>query len=237
MKNKNTLTNTIIGVFATVLLVGAAFAFAPGILDVSGTVNIASPDYLVWSNVQPGGGNLMIPTDPTLGSTHSSEPPTLPPPEPTDPPHPPDPTDPPHPTGPEPTGPGLGPLPNSLEIGGASHSAEIVAAGGRTNQRIEWNINFYSAASPEITATVTNESARNSAVITNVNIGWDNENFANDRLSFDYTDSFVGTILAPGESTSVTFSVAWDGTVPAGFEGLSELVNTFFIEFNYELAP
>jgi len=203
-KNKKILVNAIIGVFAITFLVGAAFAFAPGILDVRGAVNIAVPDYVVWSNVEAGPG-FSYPDELSV--------------------------------------------PDALPITaagweyGATHSAVIVEAGGRTNQRIEWNINFYQAGFADITATVTNESALHSAIITNVNFGWGDEDITNnfgDRLIFDViTGSFIGTTLAPGASATVTLSVEWDGTLPAGSIASDDVyifVNTFFIEFDYELT-
>ena len=195
MRNRNKLVNTLLGVFAVIFLIGAAFAFAPGILDVTGTVNVAIPNYVVWTDVEAGPGFELI-------------------------------------------------QPLGWEFG-ATHSAEIVDARDQTNQRIEWNINFYEEGFADITATATNESTIHSAIITNVDYGWDDEYIAYDfgnSLVFDVvTSSFVGTTLAPGASATVTLSVDWDGTVPEDFEASDvyeyTFVNTFFIEFDYELAP
>ena len=55
LKNKKRLT-TLVVVFMLVFVVGAAFAFDPGILDVRGTVNVAAPDelYVVWDEADTG---------------------------------------------------------------------------------------------------------------------------------------------------------------------------------------
>ena len=72
-RNRNKLMNTIIGAFALVFLVGVAFAFGPGILDIAGTVNIAAPDYVVWSNVEAGPNfQLIEPTGFEIGASHSA---------------------------------------------------------------------------------------------------------------------------------------------------------------------
>jgi len=217
MKNKKTLINTIIGVFAITFLVGAAYAFAPGILDVRGTVNIAVPDYVVWTNVE-GGDNFhfgpgIIPDPPDYDGGPGE--------------------------GVEPV---IGFTPFGAEFG-ATHNAIIVDARGRTNQLIEWNIYFYQGGFADITATVTNQSALHAAIITNMNISWGDEDFANtfgDSLTVrNFTGSFVGTTLAPGESTTVYLAVDWDGTVPDGFVASNDdytFVNTFLVEFDYELA-
>ena len=192
MKNKNLVNKLVIG-FSLLFLIGAVFAFTPGILDVTGTVNIANPGYVVWTNVEAGPGFELI-------------------------------------------------NPFGWEFG-ATHTAEIVDARGRTNQRIEWTINFSEEGFADITATATNESSLHSAVIANLSYGWNDEDIAHDfGLSIDVlTPSFVGLTLAPKTSATVTISITWDGTiplefVPSGTDGYT-FVNTFFIEFDYELAP
>jgi len=254
-RNKKTLINAIIGIFSIALLVGAAFAFAPGVLDVRGTVNIAVPEYVVWTNVEGGPGFIfgpgVTPSNPTVTPSTPTAAPSTPTVTPststypaTAPPETVPVTYPPEPTGPEiipdPAFVGFAPLGGES---GATHSAEIVDARGQTNQRIEWNINFYQGGFADITATVTNQSALHDAVITYMNISWFDEDMANifgDSLTVrNFTDSFVGTILAPGGSTSVVLAVDWDGTVPDGFVASNDgytFVNTFFIEFGYELA-
>ena len=194
MRNRNKLVNKLVVVFTALFLTGAVFAFAPGILDVQGTVNIAAPDYVIWSNVEAGPGFELLPPPP------------------------------------------------GWEYG-ATHTAQIVDARDRTNQRIEWNINFSDEGFADITATATNESALHAATITNLTYGWGDTAVANDfGLSVDVlTGSFVGLTLAPGASATVTMSVEWDGTIPQGFVGSATdeytFVTTFFIEFDYELAP
>jgi len=193
MKNRNKLINTLVIAFILVVGAGAAFAFAPGILDVTGTVNIAIPDYIVWTNVEAGPDFELI-------------------------------------------------NPLGWEFG-ATHTAEIVDARERTNQRIEWTINFSEPGFADITATATNESALHPATITNLTYGWDDDQIVEDfGLSVDViTGSFVGLTLAPEASATVTMSVEWDGTIPLGFEGSDTdeytFINTFFIEFDYELTP
>ena len=194
MRNRNKLVNKLVIAFAVIFLAGAAFAFAPGILDVTGTVNIAIPDYVTWTDVEAGPGFQLMPPPP------------------------------------------------GWEYG-ATHEAQIVDARDRTNQRIEWTINFSDPGFADITATATNESALNSAVITDLTFGWDDEDIADDfGLTVDVlTSSFVGLTLLPEATASVTMSVEWDGTIPLGFEGSATeeytFINTFFIEFDYELAP
>ena len=193
MRNRNKLVNKLVIAFMFIFLIGAAFAFAPGILDVTGTVNIAIPDYVTWTNVEAGPGFELI-------------------------------------------------TPLGWEFG-ATHTAEIVDARERTNQRIEWTINFSEEGFADITATATNESALHSAVITDLTYGWTDDDIADDfGLTVDViTTSFVGLTLAPESSAAVTLSVEWDGTIPLGFEGSDTdeytFINTFFIEFDYELAP
>ena len=193
MRNRNKLINKLVAAFVLVFLAGAAFAFAPGILDVDGTVNIAIPDYVTWTNVEAGPGFELI-------------------------------------------------TPFGWEFG-ATHEAQIVDARERTNQRIEWTINFSEPGFADITATATNESVLHSATITNLTYGWDDLGIADDfGLSVNViTSSFVGLTLLPEASATVTMSVDWDGTIPLGFEGSDTdeytFVNTFFIEFDYELAP
>jgi len=192
MRNKNKLINTLVIVFVLAVGAGAAFAFAPGIIDVDGTVNIAIPDYVVWTNVEAGPGFELI-------------------------------------------------VPDGWEFG-ATHEAEIVDARERTNQRIEWTINFSEAGFADITATATNESALHPAIITELSYGWDDDEIAEDfGLTVDViTTSFVGLTLAPEASATVTMSIEWDGTIPLDFEGSSDeytFINTFYIEFDYELAP
>jgi len=196
MKNRNKLINTLVIAFMVVFITGAAFAFAPGILDVTGTVNIAVSDYIVWTNVEAGPDfELIIPVGGEFGATHS---------------------------------------------------AEIVDARDRTNQRIEWTINFSEPgelAFAEITATATNQSALHAVTITDLSYGWDDDEIADDfGLIFDVTtDSFVGLTVAPGAEATLFLSVIWDGVIPPDFEGSATdgytFVNTFFIEFDYELAP
>ena len=194
MRNRNKLVNKLVAAFAVVFVIGAAFAFAPGILDVTGTVNVAVPDYVIWDDVVAGPGFELLPPPP------------------------------------------------GWEYG-ATHTAQIVDARDRTDQRIEWTINFSEAGFADITATARNESALHSATITDLTYGWDDAGIANDfGLTVDViTSSFVGLILAPEATATVTMSVEWDGTIPAGFEGSATdeytFVNTFFIEFDYELAP
>ena len=192
MRNKNKLINKIVIVFTLVFAVGAAFAFAPGILDIQGSVNIAVPDYVVWSDVIAGPGFELI-------------------------------------------------TPAGFEIG-ATHTAEIVDARERTAQRIEWTINFSEAGFAAITATATNQSLLHYALITDLTYGWEDDQIAADfGLTFDVLTTFVGETISPDGFETVTIMVAWDGTIPAGFEGSDTdeytLINTFFIEFDYELAP
>jgi len=55
LRNKKRLTALVV-VFALVFMTGAAFAFAPGSLDIVGTVNITAPDelYVVWETADTG---------------------------------------------------------------------------------------------------------------------------------------------------------------------------------------
>lgn len=199
MRNKNKLVNTLVGAFAVIFFAGVAFAFAPGIIDINGTVNIATPEYVTWTNVEAGPGLTFVnPNDPD---------------------------------------------PEGWEYG-ATHTAQIVDERGRTNQRIEWDIYFTEEGFADITATATNESALHSAIISNLNYGWLDVPFDAAEFGLDLavvTTSFVGTVLTPEATATVSLSVEWDGTVPDWFvidedEGF-ELATTFFIEFDYELAP
>jgi len=193
MRNRKKTINTLVIAFMLTFLVGAAFAFAPGILDVRGTVNIAVPEYVVWTNVVAGPDFELI-------------------------------------------------TPAGWEFG-ATHSAEIVDARDRTNQRIEWTINFSEPGFAEITATAENQSALHAATITNVSYGWDDDELADAfGLTVDIiVASFVGLTLEPGAEATVTILVGWfDGIIPPDFEASATdeytFVNTFFIEFDYELA-
>ena len=185
MKNKNRFINILVIAFALIFLAGgAAFAFAPGVLDVTGTVNFATSCPAVWSNIEIG---------PSFGVTHH---------------------------------------------------ANIVRTQGRTNQRIEWIINFYDEGFAQITATVTNESALYAVTITDLTYGWADDGIAALFGLSGYiilTSLFVGQTISHGASATVTVSVAWNGTIPLGFEpsdiDVYTLINTFFIEFDYELAP
>ena len=193
MKNRKILINNLVIAFTVTFLVGAAFAFTPGIIDVTGTVNVANLGYVVWTNVEAGPNFELI-------------------------------------------------TPFGWEYG-ATHRAQIVNARDRTNQRIEWTINFIEPGFADITATATNESALHAATITNLSYGWADSNIANDfGLSIDViTTAFIGLTIAPESSATVTMSISWDGTIPLGFEATGtdgySFVNTFFIEFDYELAP
>ena len=52
-------------------VVGAAFAFTAGTLDIVGTVNLAEQDYVVWSNVTAGPGFTALGIE--VGATHSAQ--------------------------------------------------------------------------------------------------------------------------------------------------------------------
>ncbi|MCL1990598.1 MAG: hypothetical protein FWG67_06890 [Defluviitaleaceae bacterium] len=187
MRNRNKVINTLVMAFSLVFLVGAAFAFAPGILDIAGTVNVAAPEYVVWSNVVAGPGFELL-------------------------------------------------RPEGWE-NNATHTAQIVDARGRTNQRIEWAISFTDAGFADITAAATNESSLHAITITELTHAWsDDELAAAYGLTVDLiTTAFVGTTLAPGASAIATVSVEWDGSIPTSDD--EPAVNTFIMEFDYELAP
>ena len=55
LRNKKRLT-TLVVAFMLTFVVGSAFAFAPGILDITGTVNVATPEelYVVWDEADTG---------------------------------------------------------------------------------------------------------------------------------------------------------------------------------------
>ena len=192
MRNRNKLVNKLVITLTLVFAAGAAFAFAAGILDVAGTVNIAVSDYVVWTYVEAG---------PDFNLINSRR----------------------------------GEL-------GATHTAEIVDVRGRTNQRIEWTVNFSEPgewAHADITATATNVSAIHSAIITNVTYGWNDDNGVVDDfglLVYIIPNTFLGVTLAPEASASVLISASWDGIIPPEAEA-ADFTNTFFIEFDYELAP
>lgn len=53
LKNKKKLSN-IAAIFMLTFVIGGAFAFTPGQLDVTGTINLAEQDYVIWySAVSP----------------------------------------------------------------------------------------------------------------------------------------------------------------------------------------
>jgi hypothetical protein len=53
LKNKKRLTGIVVA-FMLTFIVGSAFAFDPGMLDIVGSVNVAPPEelYIVWSGVE-----------------------------------------------------------------------------------------------------------------------------------------------------------------------------------------
>jgi len=70
MKNKKRLTGLVIA-FLLVALTGSAFAFAPGILDVTGNIRLADA-YVVWSNVQDSPG-MFTPLSGEVEAIHSAQ--------------------------------------------------------------------------------------------------------------------------------------------------------------------
>lgn len=68
LKNKKRLTALVL-VFMLVFVVGAAFAFAPGVLDIDGRVHLAS-DYVVWYDVS---STMPTPMGYPFGATQSAD--------------------------------------------------------------------------------------------------------------------------------------------------------------------
>ena len=71
MKSKKWL-NTLVIAFVMIFGVGAAFAFAPGQVDIAGTINLAAPDDLYVSWVSIDEGPNFTPASGTLHSNHTT---------------------------------------------------------------------------------------------------------------------------------------------------------------------
>ena len=78
-KNKKRLSG-LVAVFMLTFLVGSAFAFIPGVLDIVSGVNLAAQDdlYVVWSNVTGGDDFQLLPSGITpaggeFNATHTAQ--------------------------------------------------------------------------------------------------------------------------------------------------------------------
>jgi len=195
-RNKKRLTS-LVTAFMLTFVVGTAFAFAPGMLDIGTIINLSAQEdlYVVWSDVT-GGPDFQL-----LSSV----------------------------------------TPAGWEIG-ARHTARIVNERGRTNQRIEWTINFSEEGFAAITATATNNSLQ-PVIITGGNATWSNIAIpgltaVDFGLMEDVSISgFVGETLSPGDSTSMTVYVFWDGTVPAGFTASDDYAFAANLTVTFDYAP
>ena len=139
---------------------------------------------------------------------------------------------------------------------GATQSFNIVDERGRTDQRIEWTVNFYDDAGGAVSmiATATN-NALLPALISDATVTWTRPD-PNDALAppitvnpsdfgltldVDVMGDFEGAILAPGagagSSADLVVMLEWDGTAPSDFTVPTgqnyAFATTLTISFNY----
>jgi hypothetical protein len=220
LKMRKRLTILVLA-FMLTFTVGAAFAFAPGNLDIVATINLAGPDdaYVIWSQVR----FYANPADVLAGEVTIVTAPTPVP-------------------APAPGGgggaasAGFGLVP-AFAMGDVSQSASIINARGRTNQRIVWNLNFYDAANPgslAITATALNQAAVD-ATIANATVTWEQADLSNPGqwITINETQAetiwgltlalddilfpFQGETLAPNTTRDLQAMITWDGSVHDDF--------------------
>jgi hypothetical protein len=233
IKKKKRLTNFAVGLLL-VFLIGGAFAFLAGVLDVVGDVHVAAPQdlYVVWNDTDftDGNGDTVWGTftdndvwdepnrlvaSPWWGGRWVAPPNN----------------------GDNNNGdnnnnePRISPLFNPTAPGWHRH--EVVDARDRTNQRIYWDIYFYEAGTMTLGAVMMNR-AQMPALVTGVTASWVEiaENPAVGGTPWTAADfglvidpygdlvNFVANLAAFEDGNFwelVPIEIRWDGTLPEGF--------------------